>query len=81
MAKGNLIIPRRNSTTGCSLASYPGHVDGIGMVIFKRGILHEDSSSPILFVLCLIPLSAFLNGMGDGYRLAKDRGKELHTII
>ena len=24
MAKGNLIIPRRNSTTGCCLASYPG---------------------------------------------------------
>ena len=23
-AKGNLIIPRRNSTTGCSLTSYPG---------------------------------------------------------
>ena len=25
-AKGNLIIPRRNSTTGCSLMSYPGHL-------------------------------------------------------
>ena len=24
VAKGNLIIPRRNSTTGCSLMSYPG---------------------------------------------------------
>ena len=25
MAKGNLILPRRDSTTGCSLKSYPGH--------------------------------------------------------
>ena len=25
-AKGNLIIPRRNSTTGCSLMSYPGQI-------------------------------------------------------
>ena len=25
-AKGNLIIPRRNSTTGCSLTSYPGQI-------------------------------------------------------
>ena len=25
-AKGNLIIPRRNSTTGCSLMSYPGRI-------------------------------------------------------
>ena len=25
-AKGNFIIPRRNSTTGCSLLSYPGRL-------------------------------------------------------
>jgi len=25
-AKGNLIIPHRNSTTGCSLMSYPGRL-------------------------------------------------------
>jgi len=25
-AKGNLIIPRRNSTTGCSFMSYPGQI-------------------------------------------------------
>ena len=26
VAKGNLIIPRRNSTTGCSFVSYPGQL-------------------------------------------------------
>ena len=26
VAKGNLIIPRRNSTTGCSFMSYPGQI-------------------------------------------------------
>ena len=26
VAKGNLILPRRNSTTGCSLKSYPGPI-------------------------------------------------------
>ena len=26
VAKGNLIFPRRNSTTGCSFMSYPGHL-------------------------------------------------------
>ena len=25
VTKGNLIVPRRNSTTGCILTSYPGH--------------------------------------------------------
>ena len=33
MAKGNLIIPRRNSTTGCSLKSYPGLIMIIMMII------------------------------------------------
>ena len=26
VAKGNLIIPRQNSTSGCSFLSYPGHL-------------------------------------------------------
>ena len=33
VAKGNLILPRRNSTTGCSLVSYPGHIIIIIIII------------------------------------------------
>ena len=33
MAKGNLIIPHQNSTTGCSFMSYPGHIIIIIIII------------------------------------------------
>ena len=33
VAKGNLIIPRRNSTTGCSFMSYPGQIIIIIIII------------------------------------------------
>ena len=55
--------------------------NGLGMVNIRRGIFQGDSLSPILFVLCLIPLSALLNGMGDGYKLRKDRGKINHLLF
>ena len=55
--------------------------DGLGMVNIGRGIFQGDSLSPILFVLCLIPLSALLNGIGDGYKLGKDRGKINHLLF
>ena len=51
------------------------------MVNIRRGIFQGDSLSPILFVLCLIPLSALLNGMGDGYKLGNDRGKINHLLF
>ena len=55
--------------------------DGLGMVNIRRGIFQGDSLSPILFVICLIPLSALLNGIGDGYKLGKDRGKINHLLL
>ena len=33
VAKGNLIIPRRNSSTGCSFMSYPGQIIIIIIII------------------------------------------------
>ena len=51
------------------------------MVNIRRGIFQGDSLSPILFVLCLIPLSALLNGMGDGYKLGKYHGKINHLLF
>ena len=51
------------------------------MVNIRRRIFQGDSLSPILFVLCLIPLSALLDGMGDGYKLGKDRGKLNHLLF
>ena len=33
VAKGNLILPRRNSATGCSFMSYPGRIIIITIII------------------------------------------------
>ena len=46
-AKGNLIIPRRNSTTGCSFTSYPGQIFIIIIIIiillYQRYVLSKLS--------------------------------------
>ena len=53
VAKGNLIIPRQNSTTGYSLESYPGHI--IIMCLFHRSVLiswficHDSGPHPVVF--------------------------------
>ena len=53
----------------------------LGNVDIKRGIFQGDSLSPILFVLALIPLSAVLRKMKDGYNLGRDRGKINHLLF
>ena len=40
VAKGNLIIPRRNSTTGCSFISYPGQIIIIIIMCYKETFLN-----------------------------------------
>ena len=41
MAKGNLIIPRQNSITGCSLTSYPGQIIIIIIIILGNVSTHR----------------------------------------
>ena len=48
---------------------------GIGVVLIKCGIFQGDSLSPILFIICLIPLSAILGMNKMGYKL------DLNTIV
>ena len=48
VAKGNLIIPRRNSTTGCSFMSYPGHLLLLLLLLLLFSILN-------MFRLLLLP--------------------------
>ena len=44
-AKGNLIIPRRNSATGCSFMSCPGHRFIIIIIIIMFCSAHATTTS------------------------------------
>ena len=63
-AKGNLIIPRRNSTTGCSLMSYPGHIIiiiiTINIIIIIIIIIILDPIIVSLFIIITTILSLLL---------------------
>ena len=56
---------------GCDLAS----------VEIKRGIFQGDSLSPLLFIICLIPLSVMLRDAKQGYTLNRPQpGKVNHLL-
>ena len=44
----------------------------VGFVIIKCGIFQGDSLSPLLFILCLIPLSHLLNESVFGFKIGKE---------
>ena len=52
----------------------------LGTVKINRGIFQGDSSSPLLFVMALIPLTVVLRSKGMGYRLTKE-GPELNHLL
>ena len=47
----------------------------------KRGIFQEDSLSPILFVIIMIPLSLILTDTRAGYQLKKEGCKINHMLF
>ena len=58
MAKGNLIRPRRNSTTGCSLKSYPG------LFIIIRIIIIIIITIITIIIIIIIIVSSFHTVVG-----------------
>ena len=72
VAKGNLIIPHRNSTTGCSFMSYPGQhyyyyyvnlllkslVDGKPICKVGKPIITNNQRFLVLFLLSTLILSS-----------------------
>ena len=55
-----------------------GHV--LGTVKINRGIFQGDSLSPLLFVLCMIPLSLVLRKVKAGYAWGANEVKTNHLL-
>ena len=53
----------------------------LGEVDVKRGIFQGDSLSPLLFVLCMIPLSLVLRKVNVCYEWGKKRYKLNHLLF
>ena len=53
----------------------------LGKVNIKRGIFQEDTISPLLFVIVLIPLSMILREIECGYQLEKHSIKINHILF
>ena len=53
------------------------HVHGklLGSVPIRRKIFQDDSFSPLLFVMALLPLTHILRELGMGYQLEKNGAK------
>ena len=53
----------------------------LGNVNIRRGIFQGDSLSPLLFVVCLIPLSMILAKVKAGYDLGKGKASVNHLLF
>ena len=53
----------------------------LGRVDIKRGIFQGDSLSPLLFVLCLIPLTLILHKSESAYQFSSTKGKINHLFM
>ena len=53
----------------------------LGNVLIKRGIFQGDSLSPLVFVLCMIPLSLVLRKVTAGYELKNKKVKINHLLF
>ena len=52
----------------------------LSKVNIKRGIFQEDSLSPLLFVMTLIPMTPVLRKVKAGYDLGHSRGVINHLL-
>ena len=53
----------------------------LGRVDIKRGIFQGDSLSPLLFVLCLIPLTLILHKSESAYQFSSTKEKINHLFM
>ena len=53
----------------------------LGEVEIKRGIFQEDSLSPLVFVLALIPLSLILRKAKAAYELSESKEEINHLLL
>ena len=52
----------------------------LGEVNIRRGIFQGDSLSPLLFVVCLLPLTHILRDAASGYHFASN-GKKVNYLL
>ena len=52
----------------------------LGEVNIRQGIFQGDSLSPLLFVVCLLPLTHILRDAAPGYHFASNRQKVNHLL-
>ena len=64
-----------------TLTTPPNYGERIGKVNIKRGMLQGDSLSPILFILCLIPLSMLLRNVKAGYKFRTGQATINHLLF
>ena len=53
----------------------------LGEVRIRRIILQGDSLSPLIFVICLIPLTLLLRKVKERYQLGGDPGSLRHLLF
>ena len=53
----------------------------LGQVKIERGIFQGDSLSPLLFVMCMIPLTYILREEEAGYRLGKNKNRKINHLL
>ena len=58
-----------------------GGEENLGEVNIRRGIFQNDSLSPLLFVVCLLPLTHILRDAAPGYHFASNGQKFNHLLM
>ena len=55
--------------------------ENLGKVKIRREIFQGDSLSPLVFVVCLLPLTHILRDAAPGYHFASHRQKINHLLF